>query len=222
MSTEMIGVGAFPRGANASVGNGRKDITTNYELDRSIRHTQQGAGGIKRLSVGVVVNYRGVQSAPGKPTTQALSATELEQIQNLVKEAMGYSRERGDTLNVVNSLFAADSVATPELLPIWRQPDNISMAMTAGKYLLLGLLALYLWFAVLRPLLRKHLVPEPAQPLAVAVVTTEPEGLTSEEQTQERQNQRHLDNAQYAKDAALKDPRMVAMLIRQWMESKGG
>jgi flagellar M-ring protein FliF len=204
------------------VGSGRKDVTTNYELDRSIRHVQQGAGGIKRLSVAVVVNFRGIQSAQGKPTTQALTATELEQIQNLVKEAMGYSRERGDTLNVVNSLFAADSAATPELLPIWRQPDNISMAMTAGKYLLLGMLALYLWFAVLRPLLRKHLAPEPAPPLALAVVAAEPDGLTAEAQALERQHQRHLDNAQYAKDAALKDPRMVAILIRQWMESKGG
>ncbi|WP_372824478.1 flagellar basal-body MS-ring/collar protein FliF [Polaromonas sp.] len=219
MSTEISGIGV-PR--STSTGNGRKDTTTNYELDRSIRHVQQGAGGIKRLSVAVVVNYRGIQSAQGKRTTQALTVTELEQIQNLVKEAMGYSRERGDSLNVVNSPFATETIDTPEL-PLWRQPDNIEMAKVAGKYLLLGMLALYLWFAVLRPLLRRYLQPALAQPLA-ATAPDAMAGNSSEPgmQAQDRENQRHLDNTQYARETAVKDPRMVAMLIKHWMEQKNG
>jgi len=219
MSTEISGIGV-PR--STSTGNGRKDTTTNYELDRSIRHVQQGAGGIKRLSVAVVVNYRGIQSAQGKRTTQALTVTELEQIQNLVKEAMGYSRERGDSLNVVNSPFATETIDTPEL-PLWRQPDNIEMAKVAGKYLLLGMLALYLCFAVLRPLLRRYLQPALAQPLA-ATAPDAMAGNSSEPgmQAQDRENQRHLDNTQYARETAVKDPRMVAMLIKHWMEQKNG
>ncbi|MGC1175682.1 flagellar basal-body MS-ring/collar protein FliF [Polaromonas sp.] len=218
MSTEMSSVASTPRSTTA--GSGRKDVTTNYELDRSIRHVQQGAGGIKRLSVAVVVNYRGGKSQ-GKPTVQALSAAELEQIQNLVKEAMGYSRERGDTLNVVNSPFANETKDTPEL-PVWREPDNIEMAKTAGKYLLLGMLALYLWFAVLRPLLRNYLQPERAPAGSAAVESAAADNADPEVQAQDRQTQRHLDNIQYAREAALKDPRMVAMLIRHWMEKKDG
>lgn len=221
MSTEMSGIGAAPR--SAASGNGRKDVTTNYEVDRSIRHVQQGAGGIKRLSVAVVVNYKdkGSPGAQGKRAAQALSATELEQIQNLVKEAMGYSRERGDTLNVVNSPFANESLDTPEL-PLWRQPDNIEAAKAAGKYLLLGMLGLYLWFAVLRPLLRKHLQPELAVPAATTAEAVAGEGGEAPTSAQDRENQRHLDNTRYAREAALKDPRMVAMLIRHWMEKKDG
>lgn len=218
MSTEMSSVAGTSR--STASGSGRKDVTTNYELDRSIRHVQQGAGGIKRLSVAVVVNYRGGKSQ-GKPTVQALSATELEQIQNLVKEAMGYSRERGDTLNVVNSPFANETKDTPEL-PVWREPDNIEMAKTAGKYLLLGMLALYLWFAVLRPLLRNYLQPERAPSGGAAAESTVADNADPEVQAQDRQTQRHLDNIQYAREAALKDPRMVAMLIRHWMEKKDG
>lgn len=218
MSTEMSSVASTSR--STASGNGRKDVTTNYELDRSIRHVQQGAGGIKRLSVAVVVNYRGGKSQ-GKPTVQALSATELEQIQNLVKEAMGYSRERGDTLNVVNSPFANETKDTPEL-PVWREPDNIEMAKTAGKYLLLGMLALYLWFAVLRPLLRNYLQPERTPSGGAAAESTVADNADPEVQAQDRQTQRHLDNIQYAREAALKDPRMVAMLIRHWMEKKDG
>lgn len=204
--------------------NTRKDGTTNYELDRSIRHVQQGAGGIKRLSVAVVVNYRGTLSAQGKRTTQALSAAELEQIKNLVKETMGFSSERGDSLNVVNSPFASEPTSDAPELPWWRQPDNIELAKVVGKYLLLGTLALYLWFAVLRPLLRKHLQPAQAAPPVPAKegAPSEDAGAQAQAQAQDRQGQRHLDNIQCAQETAVKDPRMVAMLIKHWMDKNDG
>ncbi|MDP2255843.1 MAG: flagellar basal-body MS-ring/collar protein FliF [Polaromonas sp.] len=213
--------------ANAAAprsGTARKDGTINYELDRSIRHVQQGAGGIKRLSVAVVVNYRPAAGAQGKRTAQALSATELEQVNNLVKEAMGFSAERGDSLNVVNSPFVSDSTEVADL-PLWKQADNIELAKTLGKYLLLGLLALYVWFAVLRPLLRKHL--EPAQQFAPPVAGEGKAAPASSEsqaqaqvEAQEREAQRHQDNVRYAQEIAVKDPRMVAMLIKHWMAEK--
>ncbi|WP_332778036.1 flagellar basal-body MS-ring/collar protein FliF [Polaromonas sp.] len=221
MSTELGGAGGIPRSGGPV--NARKDSTTNYELDRSIRHVQQGAGGIKRLSVAVVVNYRGTLSAQGKRAPQALSAAELEQIKNLVKEAMGYSRERGDSLNVVNSPFASDGSDVAEL-PLWKQPENIELAKTLGNYLLLGTLALYPWFAVLRPLLRKHLQAAPTVPLLAGKEEVQSESTEPQAQAlaQERQAQRHLDNIQYAQETAVKDPRMVAMLIKHWMGKNNG
>jgi flagellar M-ring protein FliF len=216
MSTELSAGGTLARSTGAS-SNTRKDVTTNYEVDRSIRHVQQGAGGIKRLSVAVVVNYRGATGAQGKRAVQALTAAELEQIKNLARQAMGFSAERGDSLNVVNSPFASDAADTPEL-PVWRQPDNIEMAKAGGKYLLLGILALYLWFAVLRPLLRKHLHPAPAQ--AAAPGQEEAPSADAVEQSPERQAERHLENIRYAQETAAKEPRAVAMLIKHWMGEK--
>lgn len=224
MSAELGSAGTAPRSAGAG-GNSRKDVTTNYEVDRSIRHTQQGAGGIKRLSVAVVVNYRGNGAAAGKRA--ALTAAELEQIRNLARQAMGFSAERGDSLNVVNSLFASDT-ETPEL-PLWRQPENVEIAKSSIKYLLLGLLALYLWLAVLRPLLRKHLQPASSSAAATAAgMDSEPvEGETAEQQAQAREQQeqrkrRHEANLQYAQEMAAKEPAMVAMLIKHWTEKNGG
>ena len=219
ISTELANLGGLARSGTS----GRKDGTTNYELDRSIRHVQQGAGGIKRLSVAVVVNYRTAAGTQGKPTAQALTAAELEQIQNLVKEAMGFNRERGDSVNVVNSRFASEVLEIAEL-PAWRQAGNIEMAKTLGQYLLLGVLALFAWFAVLRPLLRKHLQPAPAlapppdarqelQPDVAAVGGVQAQAVA-------REGQRHLENVKYAQDASANDPRMVAMLIQNWMEKK--
>jgi flagellar M-ring protein FliF len=214
MSAELGSAGTAPRSAGAT-GNSRKDVTTNYEVDRSIRHTQQGAGGIKRLSVAVVVNYRGSTAAAGKRA--ALTAAELEQIRNLARQAMGFSADRGDSLNVVNSLFASDA-ETPKL-PVWRQPENIEIAKSSGKYLLLGLLALYLWLAVARPLLRKHLQP----PAPAGVAGADGAGAEAAEQvpparTQEEREQRHQANIQYAQELAAKEPAMVAMLIKHWTE----
>ena len=216
MTTELGAVMGAPARTTGPASN-RKATTVNYELDRSIRHVQQGAGGIKRLSVAVVVNYRSTVNAQGKRTTQALSAAELTQIQNLVRESMGFNAARGDSLNVVNSPFASDASDTPEL-PIWRQPDNIEMAKVGGKYLLLGILALYLWFAVLRPLLRKHLHPVPAQ--AAVPGHEEAPSADTVAQSQERQAERHLENIRYAQETAAKEPRAVAMLIKHWMGEK--
>jgi flagellar M-ring protein FliF len=162
------------------------------------------------------VNYRG-STAAGKRA--ALTAAELEQIRNLARQAMGFSAERGDSLNVVNSPFAADTDA-PEL-PMWRQPENIEIAKSSGKYLLLGLLALYLWLAVVRPLLRKHL--QPAAPAGAAGANS---AETAEQvpppRTQAERDQRHQANIQYAQELAAKEPAMVAMLIKHWTEKHVG
>lgn len=211
--------------ATTPPGNSRKDGTTNYELDRTIRHVQQGPGSIKRLSVAVVVNYRGNVDVQGKRAAQALSAIELEQVNNLVKEAMGFSADRGDSLNVVNSAFVSD-VAEKVVLPLWKQPENIELAKTAGQYALVGMLALFAWFALFRPLLRKHLAPpQAALPAPVSQDARLPgvgQPVPAEflAQAQERQGQRHLENVKYAQDLSLKDPQMIAMLMKHWMDNK--
>ena len=210
----------------AAEGATRKDGTINYELDRSIRHVQQGAGNVKRLSAAVVVNFRSVVDGKGKRTAQALTAIELEQVNNLVKEAMGFSADRGDSLNVVNSAFASDTIEVVEL-PLWKQPDNIELAKIGGNYLMLALLALFVWFSLLRPLLRKFLDPAPVAPPApekealVAPVDPEQTRLRAQAQAdgQERQDQRHLENIKYAHEMADKDPQVVAALMKHWMEN---
>ena len=51
--------------------NQRKDTTTNFEVDRTVRHFEQATGGIKRLSVAVVVNYEKQVDAKGHVTMTA-------------------------------------------------------------------------------------------------------------------------------------------------------
>ncbi|MFZ4480943.1 MAG: flagellar M-ring protein FliF C-terminal domain-containing protein, partial [Rhodoferax sp.] len=188
-------------------------------------HVQQGAGAIKRLSVAVLVNYRSALNAQGKPEAQALSAPDLEKMKNLVKETMGFNAERGDSVNVVNSPFATEVVVEAPVVPWWRQPDNIEMAKEVGKNSLIGILALYLLFGVLRPALRKLLQPSGAAIAAQAQPqpgSPEQAAAGGPAKGEDRQNQRHQDNMQYAQQAATQGPQMVAMLVKHWMDKKDG
>ncbi|GJG94159.1 flagellar basal-body MS-ring/collar protein FliF [Cupriavidus pauculus] len=205
--------------------NSRRDATTNYELDRTVRHVQQAPGGVKRLSVAVVVNYRSKVDAKGKPITEALSAKELAQIENLTKEAMGFSADRGDSLNVVNSPFTAENNKEPEV-PLWKQPQMIDLAKTGVGYVLLALLAVFLWFKVARPVLRKYTAPpvpatiEASESSAADAVLPPPEEETNPEVL--RLAAKYESDLALVRDAAQRDPRLVASVIKTWMANDEG
>jgi len=210
-------------GVAASGRNGRsrsrRDVTTNYEVDRTISHTQQAAGATRRLSVAVVVNHRTVRGPEGKPRNVPLTAAELEQVRNLVKEAMGFNAQRGDSLNVVNSAFTVDTEETP-VLPAWKDPQNLALARTAGLFVL-GLLALLVaWRAVVR--LQRR--PDASQEL-LPVAATDGAGpgsavtLEAADPALALQAQRRQADLEYAQRAATEDPRLVASMIRHWMKA---
>jgi flagellar M-ring protein FliF len=110
-------------------------------------------------------------------------------------------------------------------VPAWRQAGNIEMAKTLGQYLLLALGALFVWFAVLRPLLRKHLqpisavAPPPGRQEPQPDAAGAPAVASVQAQAAQREGQRHVDNVQYAQDASANDPRMVAALIQNWIKT---
>jgi len=220
----------LPPATATATGSARKDGTTNYELDRSIRHVQQGVGSIKRLSAAVVVNHREVTDGKGKTSARALTPTEIGQIINLAKEAMGFSEDRGDSLNVVNSLFASDVQPAEPEVPFWRQRENIEIGKTLGQYLLYAMLALFVWRVVLRPLLRKHLIPSATGVASRAQTraSVPDEEVDEEEEEEEEESpaekparlraaERQKANVGYAHQSADKDPRLVATLIQHWM-----
>ena len=192
----------------------RKDATTNYEVDKTIQHIRKPVGGVKRLSVAVVINYRKVADEGGSSGMQPLSEAEKAQITDLVKEAMGYNRERGDTLNVVNSPFTVtDPEAVPEL-PLWKQPEMIELAQQLGKMLLIGGLVLYLVLGVLRPSLKR--MNQPAPPLLADATDDEDEPPMIAVKPNPQISQ-HEQNLAVARQLARDDPKLVANVVRQWV-----
>jgi flagellar M-ring protein FliF len=88
------------------------DEVTNYEISHTTTTTVAPAGRIKKLSVAVAVDGVTPLDAKGKPGTYSpRSAEEMSRIQDLVRSAMGFDKERGDQLSVVNVRFdhAADT-----------------------------------------------------------------------------------------------------------------
>ncbi|MGN5354875.1 flagellar basal-body MS-ring/collar protein FliF [Ralstonia sp. L16] len=126
-----------------------RDTTTNYEVDKTVRRTRAAVGTVRRLSVAVVVNYRG----DGK-TWKPLSEAEMANLNALVKDAVGFDAKRGDSVNVVNSQFSGTLPTAKDDLPLWKQPEMIQYAIQAAKYLALAIGFLILVFAVIRPAIR--------------------------------------------------------------------
>lgn len=195
-------------GAQAAGGtvNDRRDATTNYEVDRTISHIKQPVGMLKRLSVAVVVNY--VRDKDGEP--QALPPEELSKLTNLVREAMGYSESRGDSLNLVNSQFNDG----PPAVPMWRDPEMIALFKTILAWLVGGVLALWLYRKVRRSV-GDYLYP-PVDP-----EVAEAERIEAQREAQDlaraKETDRYQDNLERARTMANKDPRAVAMVLRTWM-----
>lgn len=208
--------------STATSSNSRHDQTTNFEVDRTIRHTQQQAGMVQRLSVAVVVNY-GSDKA-GKPI--ALTKDQLAQVESLTREAMGFSTDRGDTLNVVNTPFNATDNASGNALPFWQQPSFFDQLLNAGRYLLILLVAWILWRKLVRPLIAKKQIADKAAASVNNIVQTAQATETAKQSKEElalrKKNQQRVSaevQAQRIRELADKDPRVVALVIRQWMSN---
>ncbi len=192
--------------AAANAAAGRRDATTNYELDKTIRHVRQPVGAIKRLSVAVVINHRKTVAQDGKASYKPMASKEMAQINDLVKEAMGYSKDRGDTLNVQNSPFAIADAEPVEEAPIWKNPTLIGWVLEGLKYLIFAGLAGYLFFGVVKPFLRKLMDSASRIPVMTEAAAFAAPGAASYDQ-----------KVQAARDMARQEPKVVATVIKDWV-----
>lgn len=197
--------------------NASKNSTVNYEVDKTIRHVKAATGTVKRLSVAVVVNHKTEKLPDGKAKTTPLSEAEIKQITDLVREAMGFNKERGDTLNVTSSPFRT---ADPETLPeaaFWKSPEFVSLAKDVFKYALFAGVALYLLFGVIKPLVRQIAPARSEQD--VREVTPEGEdavvALSGPAAAGALPASFEHKLAQ-AKELAKNDPKLVASVIKEW------
>jgi flagellar M-ring protein FliF len=236
-----------PASAPITAGNGasgvtttpvsdHKDSTTNYELDKTVRHIDQPMGGIHRLSVAVVVNYLRVVDAKGHVSMQPVTADKLAQVTQLVKDAMGFDAARGDSVNVVNSAFSTDLDPNADL-PWWRTPDMMALYKQIATYLGIGAVALFLYFVMVKPALRRAF-PPPPEPVALAlggpdepilldgIPSAERDGAVVEIETDsetlalESAKHKYERNLEFARGIARQDPKIVATVVKNWVSDE--
>jgi flagellar M-ring protein FliF len=142
-----------PTSSSTATVNNRKDSTINYEVDRAIQRMKSEKGQLRRVSAGVVVNYKqpGGVDKEGKPLKPVpYSAKEIDQINNLVRDAIGFSDKRGDSVSVANIPFKVEASDEP---PFYKQPGVIEMTKEFFKFaVILGSLGI-LFFGVVKPIL---------------------------------------------------------------------
>lgn len=126
----------------------RSETTRNYEVDRTLSYKQQQVGRINRLTVAVVINDKQLMNAEtGEMEFSPWKENDLERLEILVKDAVGFNAARGDSVNVINSPFMGKSeieLGSPEF---WSQPWFWEIM----KQVLAGLFLLVLIFGVIRP-----------------------------------------------------------------------
>jgi flagellar M-ring protein FliF len=141
-----------------------------------------------------------------------LTPEQMRQIETLAQQAVGYSKDRGDTVNVVNSLFVpSEKTALPET-PLWKDPEVVTGGKELLRYLVLALVIFILWKKVGVPI-KEKLFPEP-EPV--------PEAEEGEEQLDEMGE--HIptfeEKVAQAKELAKADPKMVANLVKEWVNGE--
>ena len=145
----------------AGTGNNRRDAVTNFEVSKTVRVTRNATGTIKRLNAAVVVNHRAVTDDKGKTTQVALSPEEIEKLTALVKESIGFKADRGDSVKVINAPFRVEPMDTTSL-PWWKQPELIDILRASAVPAGLALVALLVFFGMIRPSLKAVLAPPSA------------------------------------------------------------
>jgi len=94
-----------------SLESNRIEETTNFEISKVTRNMIRETGEVRRISVAVLVDGKYVQGPEGESTYEPRSEAELDQISALVRSAIGFDANRGDTLEVVNLQFAEIEVS---------------------------------------------------------------------------------------------------------------
>ncbi len=193
--------------ASAGPVSSSRNSSISYEVDKTLKHVRHSTGNVKRLSVAVVVNYRKITAKNGKVSYKPRTEDEMAQINKLVREAMGFTETRGDTVTVANTAFLVPDAETLEPVPVWKQPGTWTLAQELAKHLLIAAVVLFLFIKVLRPMFRTALTPPPGmQALPPGVMP----GMIGAAST----HQASLDSA---KQLARQEPKLVANIVRTWV-----
>ncbi len=132
--------GAPGGGAPAAGGNNRtENYNRSYAVGREVSVTRAQTGTVKRLSVAVAL-----RNPEGRPR----DIREIQNLEQLVKGAVGFDQARGDVVAITSRPFAA----TEEVAPSWWQAGWVSLVVRNLTALIIALLVI---FVFAKPLLKK-------------------------------------------------------------------
>lgn len=157
-------------------GPSKRESIINYEVDKTVRVVRGGTGMVKRISAAVVVNHQSVTDNKGKTTQAPLTDQQIEKMTALVRETIGFSKDRGDSVNLMNAPFAPEKIVVNDV-PFWKQAEFQDLVRSSAwpvGTLLFGALVL---LGFIKPALKVLAQP----PQSVAVPAHQLDAIESEE-----------------------------------------
>ena len=223
------GPGQVPAAAGqqggAEQGSTKRESTTNFEVDKTVRVTRGNNWAVKRVSAAVVVNYQSAEEK-GKMVAKALTPEQIEQMTALVRETIGFNKERGDSVNLMNAQFQVDTAPLNDV-PLWKQPEAVDLARSLAWPVGMSLFAALVLLGLVRPALKALGNPKqismagaqldaleaemPQRPALPAPKPGEPVQATAEEL--------RLDDA---RALARQNPMAVANIVKNWVNGDIG
>ncbi|WP_456470970.1 flagellar basal-body MS-ring/collar protein FliF [Caminibacter sp.] len=138
----------------------KSETTTNYEISTTVKNIKEDFAKIKRITAAVVVDGHYKVDKDGKKTFVPLSEVEIANIQNLVKNAIGFDPKRGDSVTVSSFEFAQTTKAAATT-PVGKIMGMIEMYLgpvaPVLKYLFLALVLFVFYKKVITPFTQKML-----------------------------------------------------------------
>ncbi|KRA48238.1 flagellar basal-body MS-ring/collar protein FliF [Pseudoxanthomonas sp. Root630] len=208
--------------------------TRNFEMDRTLQHTRQPAGRVRRVTAAVLVDHVPRTGENGKVVMTALDAATLGRIEALVKEAVGFDAARGDSVSVMNAPFVRETDKAEEV-PFWESPWlHNPMLRDVARYGIGALVVILLLFGVLRPAMRQIIDPKAKKAqrndddgIDVTVVDDEDTdaravaALSHDELPPMRAlpSDAYEDRLRQAREAVKTDSKQVAQVVKDWVAS---
>ncbi len=201
-----------------------KQSTKNSEIDRTLAYTRQPAGRIRRMTVAVLIDNVRTTGKDGKVKETPLTQEQLDHINQLVKDAVGYDESRGDSVNVVNASFTQEAapVSDGEMIEpkFWETPLFLDIAKIAGGLIVLLVLVL----SVIRPLI-KNLIAPVAKPMSVHILPKQAEAAAAQQAAAQEALPspsqtaalNHEQQIAQARTMVNQDPKRVAQVVRGWV-----
>ena len=163
-----------------------------------------------------------VQAACTKLCEVPLAPEELEKLTALVQESVGFNKERGDSVRVINAPFKIEPVTVVET-PIWKQPELLDMLRAAAVPAGLSLVALLVFFGMIKPGLNAALapaVPLPGSAIDASVDDVEVLPGLSPGEVRALEAPRNTETLDAARALAKENPAAVAQIVRGWVSGQ--
>jgi flagellar M-ring protein FliF len=217
----VAGAAAPATATSNSPSSSSKSATRSFDYDRTLSHTRQPAGRVRRVTAAVLVdNIPAASNATDKdgkkdaaPAGKPLDENQLKQVDALVRQAVGFDEKRGDSISVMNASFVRNDAPSEDPgIPFWKQP----MMHDITRLGIGSVIVLVLIFGVLRPTLR-NLTATRLVALGPGEIQQLPGSVVNDEPRIPNGGGSYDDKLRVAKSTANQDPKKVAQIVKNWV-----